>query len=47
MNLGGWVDGDAHMRFQGSEDIRRNRPHLMGIKEMKYTEGFHVRLHAA
>ena len=46
VNLVGWVDVDAHMRFQGSEDFQQNIHHLLGIKDMRHSEFFHVKLHA-
>ena len=42
----GWVDVDAHMRFQDSEDFQKNLHLLLGIKELRHTEVFHVKLHA-
>ncbi|MCJ1313683.1 hypothetical protein MMC25_007362 [Agyrium rufum] len=46
VNLVGWADVDAHMRFQGSEDFQQNMYHLMGLKDMKHTEFYHVKLQA-
>ena len=45
-NAVGWVDIEAHMRFQGSGDFQQNIHHMLGIKEMEHTEFFHVKLHA-
>jgi len=42
----GWVDVEAHMRFQGTEDFQQNIHHMLGIKEMRYTEFNHAKLHA-
>lgn len=47
VNVVGWVDVEAHMRFQGSDDFGANIHHLLGIKEMLHTEIFHVSLLAA
>lgn len=44
VNLVGWASVDAHMRFQGSEAFGQNIHHLLGIKEMRGTELFHVKL---
>ena len=46
VNVVGWVDVEAHMRFQGSEDFQLNIHHMLGIKEIRYTEFFHVKFHA-
>ncbi|MCJ1394839.1 hypothetical protein MMC18_007719 [Xylographa bjoerkii] len=46
VNVVGWVDVEAHMRFQGSEDFGRNIHHLLGIKDMRHTAVFHVKLQA-
>jgi hypothetical protein len=47
VNLVGWVDVEAHMRFQGSEDFQQNTiHHLLGIKELRHTDFSHVKLHA-
>ncbi|MCJ1376983.1 hypothetical protein MMC17_000073 [Xylographa soralifera] len=46
VNVVGWVDVEAHMRFQGSEDFGQNIHHLLGIKDMRYTEFLHVKLQA-
>jgi len=44
VNLVGWESVDAHMQFQGSEAFGRNIHHLLGVKEMRGTELFHVKL---
>ena len=44
VNVVGWVDVDAHMRFQASEDFGSNIHHLLGITEMRHTEFFHAKL---
>lgn len=44
VNLVGWANVDAHMQFQGSEAFGANIHHLLGIKEMRGTELFHVGL---
>ena len=46
MNLVGWTDVEAHAKFSNSEDFQQNIYHLLGIKEIRHTELFHVRLHA-
>ena len=45
MSLVGWVDVEAHMRYQKSEDFLQNIHHMLGISEMKYTELYHVKMH--
>ena len=40
----GWVDVEAHIRFQGSETLQQNIHHLLGIKELKRMELYHVSL---
>ena len=47
VNVVGWADVEAHMRVQRSEEFRENIHHLMGIKEIRHSELFHVKLHAA
>lgn len=47
VNLVGWVDVEAHTRFQGSQDFRENVHHLLGIKDMRHTEFYHAKLFAA
>lgn len=47
VNLVGWVDVEAHMRFQGSQDFQENIHHLLGIKDMRHTELYHAKLFAA
>ncbi len=47
MNIVGWVDIDAHMRFQASEGFQQNIPHLLGMKDMQHTELYHVKLYTA
>lgn len=44
VNVVGWEDVEAHMRFQGSEDFEANIHHEFGMKEMLHTELFHVSL---
>ena len=46
VNVVGWADVEAHMRFQASEDFGANVHYLMDMKHMKGTELFHVRLSA-
>jgi hypothetical protein len=46
VNVVGWVDVEAHARFQGSEDFQQNIHHMLGIKEMRHTELYHAKLHA-
>lgn len=45
INAVGWVDIDAHMRFQASEDFKQNIHHLLGIESMLQLEMHHVQLH--
>lgn len=47
INAVGWVDVDAHMRFQASEDFKQNIHHLLGIESMLQLEMHHVQLHRA
>lgn len=44
-NAVGWVDVDAHMRFQASEDFKQNIHHLLDIKSLRQLEMHHIRLH--
>ena len=46
VNLVGWVDVEAHERFQGSRDFKENIHHMLGIKEMRHTELYHAKLFA-
>jgi hypothetical protein len=45
VNVVGWVDVDAHMRFQASEDFKENIHHLLDIKSIQQMEMHHVQLH--
>ncbi|MCJ1247046.1 hypothetical protein MMC30_004257 [Trapelia coarctata] len=45
VNVVGWESVDAHMKFQTSEAFGANIHHLLGIKEMRGTELYHVKLH--
>lgn len=45
VNLVGWVDVDAHRRFQASEDFKANIHLLLGIKELKGTEMYHAKFY--
>ena len=47
VNLVGWVDVEAHERFQGSQDFQESIHHIMGIKDMRHTELYHAKLFAA
>ena len=44
VSLVGWVDVDAHMLFQGSEDFQQNIHHLAEIKEIRHMEMNHAKL---
>lgn len=44
VNLVGWVDVDAHMRFQASEDFRGNVHWLLECEGLRGMEMWHVRL---
>ena len=44
VNLVGWVDVEAHMQFQASEDFQLNIHHLLGIKELRHLDVFHAKL---
>ncbi|KAL8644007.1 MAG: hypothetical protein Q9210_007468 [Variospora velana] len=46
VNLVGWVDVDAHMRFQSSDDFKQNVHHVMDIQEVRLFETHHVKLYA-
>ena len=46
VNLVGWVDVEAHQRFQGTQDFRENIHYMLGIKEMRHTELYHAKLFA-
>ncbi|KAL8752226.1 MAG: hypothetical protein Q9184_005801 [Pyrenodesmia sp. 2 TL-2023] len=46
VNVLGWVDVDAHMRFQDSDDFKQNIHHLMDIRELRLLEMHHVKMHA-
>ena len=46
VNVVGWADVEAHMKFQASEDFGANVHYLMEMKDMKGTELFHVKLSA-
>ena len=45
VNVVGWTDVDAHMRFQASEDFKQNVHHLLNIKSLQQLEMHHVHLH--
>lgn len=42
VNIVGWVNKDAHMSFQGSQDFADNIHHLMGLKDVRNNEIYHV-----
>ncbi|KAL8671616.1 MAG: hypothetical protein Q9168_003889 [Polycauliona sp. 1 TL-2023] len=42
VNMVGWVDVDAHMRFQASDDFKQNVHHIMGIEELGQVDLHHV-----
>ncbi|KAL9018235.1 MAG: hypothetical protein Q9185_004449 [Variospora sp. 1 TL-2023] len=46
VNLLGWVDIEAHTRFQSSDDFKQNVHHLMGIQEIRLSEMHHVKFYA-
>ncbi|KAL8765250.1 MAG: hypothetical protein Q9209_007606 [Squamulea sp. 1 TL-2023] len=46
INVLGWVDVDAHMRFRDSDDFKQNIHQMMDIREMRLLEMHHVKLHA-
>lgn len=46
VNVVGWVDVKAHMRFQGSEDFQQNIHHFMGMKDMRHSQMVHIKFHA-
>lgn len=46
VNVVGWVDVDAHMRFQASEGFKQNIHHLMGLEDLQRLEMHHAKLHA-
>lgn len=44
VNVVGWVDIDAHMRFQASEDFKANVHWVAAIEGLKGMDMHHVRL---
>ena len=44
VNLAGWADVEAHVRFQNSDEFKENIHYLVGIKELRYMELYHVNL---
>ena len=44
VNMVGWTDIEAHERLQASDDYKQNLHHLLGIKEMRHNELYHVKL---
>ncbi|KAL8956757.1 MAG: hypothetical protein Q9193_005804 [Seirophora villosa] len=46
VNLVGWVDVDAHMRFQSTDDFKQNVHHLLDIPELRQLEMHHVKVYA-
>ena len=42
----GWVDIDAHVRFQASDDFLQNIHHILAVKGMRHTEIFHAKMQA-
>lgn len=44
VNIVGWVDVEAHIRFQASEDFRENVHWLLGIEGLRRMEMHHVKL---
>jgi hypothetical protein len=44
VNVVGWVDVEAHMRFQQSQDFQENVHQIVGFKEMRHTELYHTQL---
>ncbi|KAL8847782.1 MAG: hypothetical protein Q9221_007181 [Calogaya cf. arnoldii] len=43
INAVGWVDIDAHMRFQASEDFKQNVHHIMDVQDLRQLEMHHVK----
>ena len=46
VNAVGWVDVDAHMRFQASDDFKQNVHHIMDVQELRQLEMHHVKFHS-
>ncbi|KAI4237662.1 MAG: hypothetical protein LQ349_001691 [Xanthoria aureola] len=46
VNAVGWVDVDAHMRFQASDDFKHNVHHIMDVQEIRQLEMHHVKFHS-
>ena len=47
VRLAGWIDVDAHLRFDGDEE---SQPEILRVErngDMKYSGSFHRRLSAA
>ena len=44
VNLVGWTDIDAHMRFQASEDFKENVHYVAAIEGLKGMAMHHVKL---
>ena len=47
VNLVGWTEVDAHMRFMKTEDFQQNIHYLWEMKDMRHHEIYHVKLEAA
>lgn len=43
VNAVGWVDFDAHMRFQASDDFKQNVHHIMDLQDLRQLEMHHVK----
>ena len=47
VRLAGWIDVDAHMRFDGNEGSQAEILHVKGNKDMRYNGSFHGKWFAA
>ena len=45
--MAGWIDVDAHMRFNANEESQAQILFVNGYKDMRYRESFHGTLLAA
>ena len=45
--MAGWIDVDAHRRFNGNEESQAQIHLVNGYKDMRYSDSFHDELFAA
>lgn len=46
VNMVGWVDVEAHMRFQGSREFEENIHYLLELKDLRHIELYHAKMFA-